>query len=264
MPIIPVIDLRHGLVVRAVRGERRAYLPIDSPLCGSAEPLAVAHRLCEHCATTTLYLADLDALQGGPVQTGVIAALLRGLPAAGLWLDAGFRDRDAIDALRYRLGADAARVTPVLASEALASRAALARCREAAPQAPLSLDRRGAATLDPAGLWDAPSLWPDTLIVMTLDRVGSAGGPDLDTLAAVRARAPQARLIGAGGLRDAADLAACAAAGAAGWLVASALHNGGLSATDCRAYGRAGHTLWQPPAGLHKPPRRTDNGICLA
>ena len=90
MHIIPVVDLRHGTVVRAVRGERQHYRPIESALCGSAEPTVVAARLCEHCATDTLYLADLDALQGGAVQLDALAALLRDGPALRLWLDAGF------------------------------------------------------------------------------------------------------------------------------------------------------------------------------
>jgi phosphoribosylformimino-5-aminoimidazole carboxamide ribotide isomerase len=46
----------------------------------------------------------------------------------------------------------------------------------------------------------------------------------------VQARAVQAQLIGAGGIRDAADLAQAAQAGAWGWLVASALHDGRLPA----------------------------------
>ena len=60
---------------------------------------------------------------------------------------------------------------------------------------------------------------------MTLERVGADAGPDLDTLAEVRRKAPQAMLIGAGGIRHPADLARAADAGADAWLVASALHD---------------------------------------
>jgi uncharacterized protein related to proFAR isomerase len=69
------------------------------------------------------------------------------------------------------------------------------------------------------------ALWPKRLIVMTLERVGSGAGPDLDTLQAVRRLAPEAMLIGAGGIRSEDDLARAAAAGADAWLVASALHD---------------------------------------
>ena len=66
------------------------------------------------------------------------------------------------------------------------------------------------------------------MIVMTLDRVGAASGPDLETFARLRAMAADRRWIGAGGVRDADDLAAATAAGADAWLVASALHDGRL------------------------------------
>jgi len=65
---------------------------------------------------------------------------------------------------------------------------------------------------------------------MTLERVGADAGPDLETIAGLRARAPHTDLIGAGGIRDAADLDRAAASGAWAWLVASALHDGRLPA----------------------------------
>jgi len=240
MHIIPVVDLRHGTVVRAVRGERQHYRPIESALCGSAEPTVVAARLCEHCATDTLYLADLDALQGGAVQLDALAALLRDGPALRLWLDAGFTGLAGLHATLGGLaarGADASRVTPVLASESWASLDGLREALRARPQPLLSLDRRGGAVLDASGAWSAADCWPGRLIVMSLDRVGAAEGPDLDALAAVRARAPGATLIGAGGIRHAGDLRAAEAAGASGWLVASALHDGSLDPADLRADG---------------------------
>ena len=53
----------------------------------------------------------------------------------------------------------------------------------------------------------------------------SGAGPDLQTLRDVQAQAPAALLVGAGGLRSPADLALADQAGAAAWLVASALHD---------------------------------------
>lgn len=224
MQLIPVLDLLNGAVVRGVRGDRARYRPIESPLVGSAEPLTVARVLADHCAATHLYLADLDAIMHGRPQVGLVARLAQALPGLTLWLDAGFSGTAAAQALAGALqaaGADAQRVVPVYGSESLS---------EPAPAfgsaAVLSLDRRGAERLDPAGLWDRPQAWPDDVIVMSLERVGSDAGPDLDTLAAVRGRArPGTRLIGAGGIRDEADLERAGAAGAAAWLVASALHD---------------------------------------
>jgi len=225
--VIPVIDLLHGQVVRALRGDRRSYRPIESPLCGSSDPLTVARILCLHCASAILYVADLDALQGGEVQLTVLRTPLGGLPGVEVWVDAGFTDAGAALSLLAHLGADAPRVVPVLASESISSRQALETCFPQAGlrRAALSLDRRDGQRLDAAGCWDAPALWPKRVIVMTLERVGSDAGPDLDTIADVRRKAPGAMVIGAGGIRHAADLAAAGKAGADAWLVASALHD---------------------------------------
>ena len=218
-----------GQVVRAVRGERSAYLPMRSTLCAGSAPLAVARALLDYSGADTLYVADLDALTGGAVQTGVLASLLAALPHTALWLDGGFRDAAAFATLAQHLGPAAARLTPVFASESLATVQAARDCLADPARAILSLDRRGELALDPAGCWTTDALWPARLIVMTLERVGAFAGPDLQTLAAVRRRAPRATLIGAGGIRDDADLKAAAAAGADAWLVASALHDRRLS-----------------------------------
>jgi phosphoribosylformimino-5-aminoimidazole carboxamide ribotide isomerase len=228
MFVIPVIDLRHGLVVRAVRGQREAYRPIVSTLAAGSDPATLARMLCDYCASPCLYVADLDALMGGAVQTETLQHMLDALPRAlPLWLDAGFADGAAADALQLALGPCGQRIVPVFASESLRSRAAL-QALTGREGAVLSLDRRDGRELDAAGCWEAPALWPRDLIVMTLDRVGAAAGPDLDTLRRVRALAPAARLVGAGGIRDAADLARARDAGADAWLVASALHDGRL------------------------------------
>ena len=229
MILIPVIDLMHGQVVRAVRGNRLAYQPVVSALCASSDPLTVAKTLCEHCATHQLYVADLDALLGRPAQLVALRLLLQGLPDMELWLDAGFASASAADALRAELGTLATRVVPVFGSESLASRGELERCFAAAnADAVLSLDRRDGQRLDAAGCWEAPHLWPRRVIVMTLERVGSDAGPDLETLASVQLKSPSAFIVGAGGIRDSRDLARASEAGAGAWLVASALHDGRL------------------------------------
>ena len=227
MTLIPVIDLLKGQVVRGVRGDRQAYRPIESALCASSDPVTVARVLVDHCAARQLYVADLDALMGGQAQHEVLRALLVALPDTELWLDAGFADADAAAALGAQLAPHSARIVPVFASESLRSRAALEACgtRFGATGAVLSLDRRDGQRLDPAGCWDAVSLWPQRVIGMTLERVGSGAGPDLATMAGLHRLAPGTTLVGAGGVRSAADLERAFAAGAGAWLVASALHD---------------------------------------
>lgn len=230
MNLIPVIDLMQGQVVRAVRGNRQAYRPIESRLCDSSDPVTVASVLCEHCATRQLYVADLDALLGRPRQSVVLRTLLQAMPELELWLDAGFANAREADALRAEFGAASPQVVSVFGSESLASREELARCFMGAgkEEGVLSLDRRDGQHLDIAGCWDAPDLWPRRVIVMTLERVGAGAGPDLETLAGVRRKSPATFIVGAGGIRDERDMESASDAGAGAWLVASALHDGGL------------------------------------
>ncbi|KQU77179.1 MULTISPECIES: HisA/HisF-related TIM barrel protein [unclassified Rhizobacter] len=225
MTVIPVIDLLQGQVVRALRGDRQHYRPIVSALCASSDPLTVARILCDHVAARQLYIADLDALQGGGGHVAVVRQLLEALPDLELWLDAGFADVSQAQALGAALGPLAQRLVPVFGSESLRSRAALAACFTPPGRGILSLDRRDGQRLDSAGCWDSPALWPSRVIVMTLERVGAGTGPDVDTLREVATRAPHTQLIGAGGIGSEADLALAQASGASAWLVASALHD---------------------------------------
>jgi phosphoribosylformimino-5-aminoimidazole carboxamide ribotide isomerase len=230
--VIPVLDLARGQVVRGVRGERAAYRPIVSTLVAGSDPLAIAAALLPPAdarlrGVAALYVADLDAIQGGPAQVDTLRRLLARREDLCLWLDAGLSGVAAGVALRQALGAGGDRLRLVYGSESLAAGAA---CRALAddPHAILSLDCRLERPLDPAGLWSRPALWPRTIVVMTLDRVGAAAGPDLSTLARLRALAPDRTWVGAGGIRDRDDLRAAATTGASGWLVASALHDGTL------------------------------------
>lgn len=226
MQIIPVIDLSSGQVVRAVRGERAAYRPIASALCAGSRPEVVAAALLERCRSGRLYIADIDALLGGVPQVQAIRAIARALPQIELWLDAGFADRAAAHRLLREMRSDGERVVPVYASESLRSLHALEEaCARDPGGAVLSLDRRSGIELDAAGCWRSPTLWPQRVIVMTLERVGAATGPDLETLEHAQRLKPDARFIGAGGIRDATDAHAAEAAGAHAWLVASALHD---------------------------------------
>ena len=211
-------------VVRACRGDRARYRPVASQLCEGSDPIVVSRAMLRHCAARLLYVADLDALTGSPPQAEVVAALLAAEPDVRLWLDAGFRDLAAWHVLRRRFGAAASRVTPVFASEALVGPA---EAREALTSGPavLSLDRRREPLPDRADCWSSPRIWPETVIAMNLDRVGSDGGPDLATVARLHRLRPDLRYVGAGGIRAADDIAAAARGPATAWLVASVLHD---------------------------------------
>ncbi|MDQ7980621.1 HisA/HisF-related TIM barrel protein [Paraburkholderia sp. SARCC-3016] len=248
MRVIPVLDLLDGHAVRAVRGDRANYRPVQSSLCATSEPLAVARALLAASGADTLYVADLGAIVAQRADTATLAALCEGLNPPGasasttrrvhIWLDAGFTDYPSMHAHLMRIGAPRGNapgaLVPVFGSETLRTPDALREAERSGYEPILSLDRRAGRLLRPSGtttsLHDTAAVWPARVIVMTLDRVGAYEGPDLDTFHTLRERAGRERgLIGAGGIRDRNDLDAAAQSGAHAWLVGSALHDGKLA-----------------------------------
>ena len=65
MRVVPVIDLKDGTAVHAVRGERERYRPVNSTLAGDdGDPLALARAFRSALGLDELYVADLDAIGG--------------------------------------------------------------------------------------------------------------------------------------------------------------------------------------------------------
>jgi phosphoribosylformimino-5-aminoimidazole carboxamide ribotide isomerase len=215
MRVIPVIDLKGGAAVHAVRGERERYRPLG-------DPLAVARAF----GAGELYVADLDAIAGAGDHRSVIAALAR---EARVMVDAGVSEPGPARAL---LDLGAHRV--VAGTETLTG--PLDRMLAEVPELVLSVDLRDGRLLSPdpqlAGLPALDAMarlhGPElrTAIVLDLARVGSGEGPDVGPIAAIHAAHPELELLAGGGVRDENDLRALEAAGAAGALVGTALHRG--------------------------------------
>jgi phosphoribosylformimino-5-aminoimidazole carboxamide ribotide isomerase len=230
MQVIPVLDLLDGHAVRAVRGERSRYRPIQSSLCATSDPVAIARALVAATGARTLYVADLGAILSRGTHDAALAALCDALgDGFSLWLDAGFTAFAPMRALVGRIAhlsraASRATIVPVFGTETLLDMGAIAEASACGFDPILSLDYRGGRALGSAHA--GSGWWPSRVIVMTLDHVGAYAGPDLDTFADVRAIAGEREVIGAGGIRDDADLALAAGSGAYAWLVASAIHDG--------------------------------------
>ncbi len=239
MRVIPVIDLKGGVAVHAVRGERERYRPLRSGIAEGSDPLDLMRAVRDQFGLDELYVADLDAIAGGPGSPDVVVALAR---ATRVLVVAGIAAAPAVARL---LDLGVARV--VIGTESLPGAEAFRRLRAELPDAPLvlSLDLRGGRLVSPdpalSGLTAIEALAPFAdpgareAIVLDLARVGSGDGPDVTLLGELHARFPDVELLAGGGVRDAADLRALAAAGASGALVATALHGGAISAGELRA-----------------------------
>jgi phosphoribosylformimino-5-aminoimidazole carboxamide ribotide isomerase len=232
--IIPVLDLRHGDVVRARAGDRANYRPIVTPLARGSAPGAVLEGLLRLAPFRAVYVADLDAIAREGSHRGAIERLAEAAPGLRIWVDGGF----ATAAEAHQSAA--AFVLPVLGSESLAGSGELDAARElfGTDGFVLSLDYRGGRFLGPPGIERRVELWPERVILMTLDRVGMDRGPDLAALEALIVRGRGRAVFAAGGVRDEADLTSLQKIGVSGVLVASALHDGRLPASALEAFLR--------------------------
>lgn len=228
MRVIPVIDLKGGVVVLARGGDRTAYRPIETPLApGSSDPAAVVAGFLKVFPFETVYIADLDGIGGRGRNHDTICALRLEFPDVMFWVDDGSATPESVAAL-----ARMSNVRPVVGSETLRSAGDLASIRAEVHDPVLSLDFKGSDFRGPEALLHSPEFWPRTVIAMTLANVGSGAGPDLVCVRRLKADKPDAEFVAAGGVRGKADLVALKAAGAAGVLVASALHAGTIKAGD--------------------------------
>lgn len=231
LALIPVLDLMDGQVVRAFGGRRDEYRPLESALCDSSRPEAVVEGLLALYPFRRIYIADLDAILGRGNHGSVVEGLQRLHPDLEFWVDGGFSSAAAAQAWQAT-----GRGRPVLGSESLA----VLPERDAWPaQGVLSLDFRGDDFLGSATLLQYPEHWPAEVIVMTLARVGMDAGPDLARLTQLQRLNTACRMYAAGGVRQIDDLTALARAGAAGVLLASALHDGRLSRPELDAFHAA-------------------------
>lgn len=225
MQIVPVIDLKGGVVVHARRGQRAEYAPLQSPLVDGSEPVAVAQALCALCRTSTLYVADLDALAGAPVDEATLSKLCA---VAEPWVDAGATTPDRAAAV-HRAGV----ARNIVGTESLGPGA------EVTEPVVLSVDLRSGRLISPdpelagreptAAAPLARALNVSELLVIDLARVGSGAGPPLQAVAELAGALPGVAIYAGGGVRDDGDLRALESAGAAGALVATALHEGRLT-----------------------------------
>ena len=223
MKIIPVIDLKDGVVVHAQQGIREQYQPICTQLCQSPDLYQVIEAFLGIYNFDTIYLADLNAItqQGGNER--LITEVLDFFPHILFWIDCGYQ----------RVKKYPGNYLPVLGSECYGDETVL-ELKAFNNHFILSLDYSLSKELGAKSLFSNPDLWPDKIIIMTLNRVGSDQGPDLDKLKRFCRHYPLKHFIAAGGIRNTDDLLALKQVGIKQALIASALHSGAISPKDIK------------------------------
>lgn len=241
MAILPVIDLKDGLVVRAVRGNRQDYQPVNSKLAIDPTPTCVAQGLVKRFGFDSVYVADLDAI-GGCLPNW---HALKQISDSGLriWIDMGISSLEKASEVREFCDSNVSLEAIIIALESIDSpdslRALAARICDL-DQYVFSLDMRDGVPLNESPAWHeispreiadlAVSVGFQRLIVLDLASVGSGEGPNVEDLCRhVRKSHPNCQLTSGGGVRNADDVRRFESAGCDYVLVASALHDGRIN-----------------------------------
>jgi len=241
LKVVPVIDVLGGVTVHAVRGRREDYQPLKSVLCKSVDPVDVAASL-KAFGFSELYVADLDAITGGHVNSPLLKRLV-GATGLNLMVDAGVTNlQRAEEVLESGVS------TVIIGTETLTSTRFVAEAVETlgTEKVIVSLDLRGNRIIsgfelgrhaEPVTfLRELEALGVSQVIVLDLTKVGSQEGINRALLQKVL-RNIDAKVLVGGGVRDVTDLVELKKCGAFGVLVATALHSGKISRENLEQAG---------------------------
>lgn len=219
--IIFVLDLLNGNAVHAIRGERSKYLPVQSKICNSPNPLDIVSGL----KPKEVYIADLDRLQ----HMGDNFEIIKGISSRTRTMaDIGAGNMNDVK--------DCAGIadTVILGTET----ASLELIQEASEMFPgginVSIDiKNGEVLTNDKNLMIKPGELVEILngcdirdiIILELGRVGTGAGVDAGFLQKMAGLSNHDVLLG-GGVRDMNDIDALREIGISGTLVATAVHNG--------------------------------------
>ncbi|MCA9058447.1 MAG: hypothetical protein KDA85_08110 [Planctomycetaceae bacterium] len=244
MRIIPVIDIMNGQAVHAIAGHRDYYRPVQSAVTESADPVRLLRALKRRFGAEECYVADINRLQRKETPRCVLAELAEvGLP---MMVDVGIStvaDVNAIESLQVD------RV--ILGSETVASLNVVAELVRlfGADRFVFSVDMKNGQLVSSNAEWQglspfelavqAAAVGIRQFILLDLSAVGTCRGVSSTGLCRqIRTRVPGCSILAGGGIRSVEHLEQLEQAGADGALVATAFHNGILTAADVQRFAR--------------------------
>ncbi len=228
---IPVLDISNGVVVHAIKGLRHKYLPINSKLCASSDPLEIIRCFLELYNFKVFYIADLDAIGNKGTNEKVIYSILNSFPELEIWLDTGinllslYLDNNSISSTRL-----------ILSSESLDSLDTYLNLKNkySNHQFILSLDFKFDQILGLEKLLHVTSHWTTDIIVLSLDSVGTERGINMPK-SVENKLFNNFNIFYGGGVKDGNDLIALKTMGACGVLLSTALHQKLIQQKDLQA-----------------------------
>lgn len=238
MRLIPVIDLLDDHAVHAIKGTREHYRPVQSVLCDTSDPLALAAAFRDQLRLNEIYIADLNAIQGFSRMRHqsligdlcriegmriILDAGISNVEKAQAWLDQGVHKvvigSETLGALDDAQSISA-RIEPhrLVFSLDFKNGQILSRCHLLATMTPMEalcqLQRTG---------------WQE-VILLDLNRVGNREGVDAVLAAEAHKCFPDLNLLLGGGIAKPQELVELESIGVAGILMATAFHSGAINA----------------------------------
>lgn len=239
-----MIDLKDGQAVHARGGRRDKYAAVTKAagtvINGDAVKLAGVY--LDTFGLNDVYVADLDAIASAAPNAGVVRSICK--RGGNVIVDSGVATLEEA----HRVASTGAHGV-IVGLETLAS---LDSLRDICRDYPVtfSLDLRDGIPMHGEGLPDASpedfaghavTAGANAIIVLDVARVGGTAGPDTEMLTRIRRVVTGAALLAGGGVRGLNDLKLLARIGCDGALVATALHDGRLTASDVAAAGLQRH-----------------------
>ena len=216
MEIIPVIDIHQGQVVHAIEGQRQHYRPLRTSLSESNSPENIVQAFINSYPFKTIYIADLDAIEGRTNNNWLINELHESFQSLTFWIDQGISSTKELNSLsrRQHVVGSETNITPETLDEMIIL----------IPDIILSLDFQKNIFLGNHELLKKTDLWPERIIIMSLANVGSNKGPDYELISKLKETAGERKIFVAGGVRDETDLQLLNEMNIDGVLIATALH----------------------------------------
>ena len=243
MELIPAIDLRNGRCVRLLQGD------FEQETRYSVDPVELAQRYRE-LGARTLHIVDLDgAKQGVPVNLPVIR-LMRAAAGIGVQLGGGIRARTSLEqalevAARAVVGSLAVSEPELVASwlsEFGPDRLTLALDVRVGEDGTPMVATHGwtrASTLSlGAAIERFAAVGLKHVLCTDIERDGALSGPNVALYRECVQRWPSIQFQASGGVRDASDLTALAAAGVTATVSGKALLEGRLKPEEIRPFLR--------------------------
>jgi len=251
MKVIPVMDILSGVVVHAIRGERKKYEPIKSVICDSSKPLEVAIAFKEF-GFNRIYVADLDSIirKGNNYETIRKISKITGLE---LMVDGGISDfKSAKEIFNYNIS------SLIIGTETLTSLDFVRSCikKFGADKIIVSIDTKEGKMLgssseinlkNPAEIASIfENMGIEKIIILDLARVGSKQGINWPLLNEI-ANKTNVKVIIGGGVRNLNDIVKLDKKGIYGVLIATVIHDGSIKKEDIKIFQSV-----QEPRKLHK------------